>query len=179
MPASESQICLLTLFTNTHERQHRRHPPGRKGGVPFDQFTQHLKASLGQLNWAIFDKVEAEPAMVEAYLKQVGGEQNLVLFGIEDHGALLNIAGAPQKAKQYAIDNALIAMSMTQHDIRAALYALLRVLVYEASDQQVCMEYDLSASFFGQFGNAAITQVAESLDGKLAKLIASADKQGA
>ncbi|MGI4871095.1 MAG: DUF302 domain-containing protein [Janthinobacterium lividum] len=145
----------------------------------FDQFTQHLEASLGHLDRTMFDKVATEPAMVETYLKQLGGEQDLVLFGVEDHGALLIIAGAPQKAKQYAIGNALIAMSMTQHDIRAALYAPLRVLVYEAADQQVCVEYDLPSSFFGQFGNAAITEVGESLDGKLAKLIASADKQGA
>ncbi|GAB3879204.1 hypothetical protein GCM10028824_42270 [Hymenobacter segetis] len=145
----------------------------------FAQFTKHLEAALGHLDRAMFGKVETEPAMVEAYLKQLGGEQDLVLFGMEDHGALLTIAGAPRRAKQYAIGNPLIAMSMTQHDMRAALYAPLRVLVYEAADQKVRVEYDLPSSLFGQFGNAAISKVADSLDAKLAALIASVDEQGA
>lgn len=145
----------------------------------FAQFTQRLETALGHLDRSIFGQVETEPAMVEAYLKQLGGEQDLVLFGMEDHGALLAIAGAPRKAKQYAIGNPLIAMSMTQYDMRAALYAPLHVLVYEAADQQVFAEYDLPSSLFGQFGNVAITKVAESLNVKLTELIASADNQGA
>jgi uncharacterized protein (DUF302 family) len=144
----------------------------------FDRFTQHLEAALGHLDRTIFDQVETAPAMVEAYLKQLEGEQGLILFGMEDHGALLTIIGAPRKAKQYAIGNPLIAMSMTQHDMRAALYAPLHVLVYEAPNQQVYVEYDLPSSLFGQFGNAAITKVAASLDVKLAKLLALVDDQG-
>ncbi|WP_460547699.1 DUF302 domain-containing protein [Hymenobacter daeguensis] len=144
----------------------------------FDRFTQHLEAALGHLDRTIFDQVATAPALVEAYLKQLGGEQELILFGIEDHGALLAIIGASRKARQYAIGNPLIALTMTQHDMRAALYAPLHVLVYEAPNQQVCVEYDLPSSLFGQFGNAEITKVAESLDGKLATLLARVDAQG-
>ena len=52
----------------------------------------------------------------------------------------------------------------------------LRVLVFEAADQSVYVEYDLPSSLFGQFGNAAVTRVAESLDLKLVNLIAKADQ---
>jgi uncharacterized protein (DUF302 family) len=37
-------------------------------------------------------------------------------------------------------------MQMTQHDIRAGLYAPLRVLVYENDDGKTCVEYDKPSS---------------------------------
>ncbi|MEH1931568.1 DUF302 domain-containing protein [Nostoc sp.] len=88
----------------------------------------------------------------------------------------MTIVGTPKKAKQYVVGNPLIAIQMTQHDIRAALYAPLRVLVYKAADQSVYVEYDLPSSLFGQFGNAEVTKVAKSLDLKLVNLIAKVDK---
>ncbi|WP_292771479.1 DUF302 domain-containing protein [Nostoc sp. NOS(2021)] len=142
----------------------------------FDDFTRNLEVALGRLDPTIIQKVGAEPAFVEAHLKQMGGEEDLILFDIQNHGQLLTILGTPKKAKQYVVGNPLIAIKMTQHDIRAALYAPLRVLVYEAADQSVYVEYDLPSSLFGQFGNAEVTKVAKSLDLKLVNLIAKVDK---
>ncbi len=53
-----------------------------------------------------------------------------MIFSVFDHGAALNMVNARQKAKQYLMGNPLTAIRMTQRDIRAALYAPLRVLVY-------------------------------------------------
>ena len=142
----------------------------------FDAFTRNLEAALSRLDPTLLQKVGAEPAVVEAYLKQIAGESDLILFDIQNHGQILTMVGAPQKAKQYVVGNPLIAIQMTQHDIRAALYAPLRVLVYEAADQSVYVEYDLPSSLFGQFGNAAVTKVGESLDLKLVDLIAKVDQ---
>jgi uncharacterized protein (DUF302 family) len=142
----------------------------------FDAFTRNLEAALGHLNPTRLQNVGTEPAVVEAYLKQIAGEADLILFDIRDHGQMLAIVGAPKKAKQYEIGNPLTAIQMTQHDIRAALYAPLRVLVYEAADQSVYVEYDLPSYLFGQFGNAEVTKVAESLDLKLVNLIAKVDR---
>lgn len=142
----------------------------------FDAFTRNLEAALGHLDSTLLQTVGAEPAVVEAYLKQIAGEADLILFDIRNHGQMLTIVGAPQKAKQYVVGNPLTAIQMTQHDIRAALYAPLHVLVYEAADQSVYVEYDLPSSLFGQFGNAEVTKVAESLDLKLVALIAKVDQ---
>ena len=142
----------------------------------FDAFTRNLEAALGHLDPTLLQNVGAEPAVVEAYLKQIAGEANLILFDMQNHGQLLTLVDAPKKAKQYVIGNPLIAVQMTQHDIRAALYAPLRLLVYEAADQSVYVEYDLPSSLFGQFGNAEVTKVAESLDLKLVNLIAKVDQ---
>jgi uncharacterized protein (DUF302 family) len=97
-----------------------------------------------------------------------------MLLDIQDHGKLLNIAGAPKKAKQYVLGNPLIAITMTRHDIRAGLYAPLRVFVYESEDHSTRVEFDQPSSLFGQFNNPEITSVAQSLDRKLANVIKKA-----
>jgi uncharacterized protein (DUF302 family) len=63
---------------------------------------------------------------------------------------------------------------MTQHDIRAGLYAPLRVLLYENDEGKTCVEYDKPSSLFGQFGNAKVTAAATMLDRKLEQLVAKA-----
>jgi uncharacterized protein (DUF302 family) len=60
---------------------------------------------------------------------------------------------------------------MTQHDIRAGLYAPLRVLIYEDDERKTCVEYDRPSSVFGQFRNAKVTRVAAMLDRKLEQLV--------
>jgi uncharacterized protein (DUF302 family) len=63
---------------------------------------------------------------------------------------------------------------MIQHDIRAGLYAPLRVLIFEDKGGKTCVEYDRPSSLFGQFGNASVTDVANMLDRKLEQLVAEA-----
>jgi uncharacterized protein (DUF302 family) len=65
---------------------------------------------------------------------------------------------------------------MTRHDIRAALYAPLRVLIYEADDRSTRVEFDQPSSLFGQFDNTNVTTVARSLDTKLANLFKKAER---
>jgi uncharacterized protein (DUF302 family) len=60
---------------------------------------------------------------------------------------------------------------MTQHDIRAGLYAPLRVLVYADAAGGTCVEYDLPSSLFGQFANVKVDAVAAELDEKLSALV--------
>jgi uncharacterized protein (DUF302 family) len=99
-----------------------------------------------------------------------------MIFSVCDHGAALNIVGAPRKAKQYLMGNPLTAIQMTRHDVRAALYAPLRVLVYEDSRGRTVIEYDELSSLFGQFRNEQVTSVAQSLDGALARALVRADQ---
>jgi uncharacterized protein (DUF302 family) len=83
-------------------------------------------------------------------------------------------SGQKKKALQYLVGNPLFAVQMTQHDIRASLYAPLRVLLYENEQGATCVEYDKPSSLFGQFGNAKITDVATTLDRKMEQLVAKA-----
>ena len=59
--------------------------------------------------------------------------------------------------------------------MRAALYAPLRILVYEGADNSSYVEYDLPSSLFGQFGNEKVTEVAKNLDEKLLNVIILSD----
>ena len=65
---------------------------------------------------------------------------------------------------------------MTRRDIRAGLYAPLRLFVYAAGDHSTRVEFDLPSSLFGQFDSPEVTAVAKSLDMKLANLIKKAER---
>lgn len=141
----------------------------------FDDFTQTLEQLLGRFEDALLRGVETGPVQVEERLLEAAGEEGLMLFNVQDHGRLLGIYGTPKKAKQYVLGNPLIAATMTRHDIRAGLYAPLRLFVYEADDGSTRIEYDRPSSLFGQFDNPEVTAVARSLDAKLAGLINKAE----
>ncbi|HKA33327.1 MAG TPA: DUF302 domain-containing protein [Candidatus Binatia bacterium] len=81
-----------------------------------------------------------------------------MLFSIQQHGRLLNIVGAQRKAKQYSLGNPLIAVTMTARDIRAGLYAPLRVLVYQSDEATTRVEFDRPSSLFRQFDDPGITK---------------------
>jgi uncharacterized protein (DUF302 family) len=137
----------------------------------FDDFAQALERSLGRFDDALLKGVETDPRSVEERLWEAAGEEGLMLFNVQDHGRLLNIYGTPKKAKQFVLGNPLIAATMTRHDVRAGLYAPLRLFVYEADGGSTRIEYDQPSSLFGQFHNPEITAVARSLDAKLASLV--------
>ena len=100
----------------------------------------------------------------------------LAIFSARDHGRLLRMAGLARKAVQYEIGNPLTATRMTQHQLPAALYAPLRVVLYENQDGRAVFEYDRPSSFFGQFEDERVTAVARELDAKLeSALIRAAD----
>ena len=138
----------------------------------FEIFTCTFELLLGNLDRSVFN--ETDPNMIEKCLRKMSGEEDLMLFEVLDHGNLLNILGSPRKAKQYVLGNPLTAIEMTRYDIRAGLYAPLRVLVYETYDQSTRIDFDQPSSLFGQFNNPNVTTVAQSLDKKLVNLIQKA-----
>jgi len=142
----------------------------------YEAFTAKLESTVKFLNSEYSNNVLFDPKQVESYLQSLEGSTGLIIFNTQNHGALLNINSKPRKAKQYVIGNPLVAIQMTVHDIRAALYASLRMIVYENENKKTFVEYDLPSSLFGQFGNEAILQVARGLDVKLFHVISTCDK---
>jgi uncharacterized protein (DUF302 family) len=141
----------------------------------FDRLTGVLERALGRFDEALLKDLETNPGLVEERLKAATGDEGLMLFNIQDHGKLLNLFVMPKKARQYVLGNPLIAVMMTRHDIRAGLYAPLRLFVYETDDHTTRIEFDKPSSLFGQFNNPEVTVVAQSLDAKLASLIEKAE----
>lgn len=143
----------------------------------FEDFTSKLEKQLGQHESSAYQLLLTDPnnkEKVKKILEAQEGSSGLMLFSSYDHGALLNIKNGPHKARQYIIGNPLYASRMTEHDIRAALYAPLRVLVYVDTENAVQVEYDLPSTLFGQFNNAEVDVVAKELDVKLERLIKNA-----
>lgn len=104
------------------------------------------------------------------------GSQDLMIFTINDHGKVLSLFGITKKVIQYQIGNPLIASRMTSKDLLAAIYAPLRVLVYQAEDGRTYVDYEKPSDIFGQFSNEDIIKVGQVLDVKFKTLILAADK---
>jgi uncharacterized protein (DUF302 family) len=143
---------------------------------PFGEVAAAFEARLGKFDPAAYEQLQsgADAEAVTAKIDAMAGSSGFMLFSTQNHGALLRLARRQRKAVQYVVGNPLFALRMTQHDIRASLYAPLRVLIYENEEGKTCVEYDRPSSLFGQFGNAGVTEVATMLDRKLEQLVAEA-----
>ena len=98
----------------------------------------------------------------------------LSIFGERDHGALLQITGKRRNALQYDIGNPLTASKMTRHQLPAALYAPLRVVLFEDEQGRGIFEYDKPSSYFGQYGDERVTEVGRYLDATLEAVLRNA-----
>src|SRR6202795_3603881 len=98
----------------------------------------------------------------------------LSIFQVRDHGALLKIAGKARNALQYDIGNPVTASLMTRHRLSAALYAPIRVVLYENHVGHGVFEYDQPSTTVGQFGDERVTAVARGLDAALARALLGA-----
>ena len=143
---------------------------------PFEDVAKAFERQLGRFDPAAYQSLagSGDSEGVRARIEAMAGPSGFMLFGTSDHGVLLRLAGQKRKAVQYVVGNPLFALRMTQHDIRAGLYAPLRVLIYENEDGNTCLEYDRPSSLFGQFGDERVAPTAAMLDRKLEALVAAA-----
>lgn len=109
-------------------------------------------------------------------LKRVTGEDGLAIHYIALHGDLLALKGERRPLIAYYIGNMLSAVEMTKENPAAGLYAPLRVVVYANDQGGTTMEYDLPSSMFGQFKNAEIDAMAQSLDQRLLTFLKKVSK---
>jgi hypothetical protein len=97
----------------------------------------------------------------------------LSIFGATRGLTLLQIAGKKRNALQYEIGNPLTASKMTRHQLPAALYAPLRVVLFEDEGRAI-FEYDKPSSFFGRFGDERVAAVGRYLDDTLDAVLRNA-----
>jgi len=134
----------------------------------FTQVEAALEGAIPQLDPAI---AAALANGEEARAKELERGAELFIFLKRDHGALLQITGRPRKALQYEIGNPLTATRMTRHQLPAALYAPLRVVLYENAAGGASFEYDRPSTLFGQFGDEQVTAVGRELDAELERAL--------
>jgi hypothetical protein len=132
---------------------------------PFDAVKGALELLVPRLNEGVFKLLRDGKG--EQALCELEGGPALSIFGFRDHGALLQIAGLKRKAIQYDIGNPLTASKMTRHQLSAALYAPVRVLLRESAEGGAAFEYDRPRTIFGQFNDGNVNTVALELDEQL------------
>jgi uncharacterized protein (DUF302 family) len=142
---------------------------------PFEQVAKAFERQLGRFDPDVYKALAAsgDAEGARTRIEAMAGPSGFMLFATHNHGALLRLAGQQRKAIQYVVGNPLFALQMTQHDVRASLYAPLRVLIYENGEGKTCVEYDRPSSLFGQFGDDRISPTAAILDRKLEALVAA------
>lgn len=150
-----------------------------KSPKPFAAVTAAIEKQLGKFDPEIdrsLSTAPANPDEIESRIRAMEGSSGLMLFAVRDHGRLLGLRGKEVSARQYEIGNPLVALEMTQEDIRAGEYAPVRIYVYGGEDDLTHVDYDLPSSLFGGFKSARVDQVAKGLDQKVETLIMNALK---
>jgi hypothetical protein len=91
--------------------------------MPFGEVCAAFEARLGKFDSAVYEQLRsgADPEAVRTRLERMAGPSGFMLFGTQNHGALLRLDRQQRKAVQYVVGNPLFALQMTQHDIRASL----------------------------------------------------------
>ena len=138
---------------------------------PFAEARKALEASIPALDAEI--GVLLGDGLTDRLRQRLESGAELSIFLTFNHGALLRLYGQDRQAMQYLIGNPLTASKMTRYNVAAALYAPLRVVLYE-TDSGSRFEYDLPSSLFGQFGDERITEVARGLDVSLGRALSAA-----
>lgn len=143
-----------------------------EASTPFETVRSALEALVPPIDPEI--PALLEDGLTDRLRQRLEAAPELSIFETRDHGMLLGIYGLERKAVQYEIGNPLTASSMTRHQLGAANYAPLRVVLYEPDDGGTCIEYDLPSSLFGQFGDERVTAVGRGLDAALDRALRAA-----
>ena len=128
----------------------------------FAEVRQRLEGTLPKLDASIAEALRSGDQKRATEYEKSGPK--LSIFEERDHGSLLETFGRRRKALQYEIGNPLTASKMTRYQLSAALYAPLRVVLFEDEQGKGVFEYDKPSSFFGQYGDDRVTEVGRDLD---------------
>ena len=158
---SQASMSQVSVTSRTIPVEHIRISSQR----PFAEVRRKLEDSVPQLDPSIAEALSRGDQKRAQDYDENGPK--LSIFLAREHGALLQIAGGKRNAVQYEIGNPLTATKMTRHQLPAALYAPLRVVLFEDEQGRGVFEYDKPSSFFGQFGDERVTEVGRYLDAAL------------
>jgi uncharacterized protein (DUF302 family) len=150
-------------FLVTHVRIHSRRS--------FSVVKEAIEASLARLSELASTAVRnGDVVAARDELERLAMPSGLTILYSLDHGSALILRGGARKAIQYGIGNVLTATEMSQYKLSAALYAPIRVLVFEAMDGTV-IEFDQPSSLFALCDDRKVDEVARRLDGQLSAVL--------
>jgi uncharacterized protein (DUF302 family) len=149
---------------------------------PYERVIEELEERLGQqADWAALQRVIKEQSTFEQatrLIEQQLGTSGFTLFSKIDVGALLTISGIPTRAAQYALGNPLLAIQMIKHAPEIALYAPLRLAVYENQVGNAVIAYENFTSQLAQYAHPEIAAVSHLVEQKLEALLSELSTVG-
>jgi uncharacterized protein (DUF302 family) len=144
--------------------------------IDYDAFIHHLGSLLSTMDVAFLQEMASySPESAREKHASLEGASGFGLFQRLDHGTLLTVLGGrPTRATTYVFGNALIAVEMTKHAPRVALYVPLRLLVYEIDPGRLAVTYDVPSRALAQCASPEVDSIAQGLDAKVQQLVADA-----
>ena len=148
----------------------------------YDEVTASLQERLGSFGDPARLRSQlaagASWAQIEKAIEATLGSSGLSIFHKVEHGDLLSAAGQPTRVSQYAIGNPLLAMRMIQHEPEVALYAPLRLAVYEDGEGKCVVACDRFTSLLARYQHPEIASTAKLVEQKVDALIAEVTGEG-
>jgi uncharacterized protein (DUF302 family) len=109
----------------------------------------------------------------EAYEREVRshvGPSGFMLFATLDHGGWIKKTGIDRKALRVVLGNPLIAITMIRHDLNAALFVPVELMITEEEDGGSALTYVVPSSLMVVENNEPLREAALDLDVKLSAL---------
>lgn len=149
--------------------------------TPYAGFCGAFESLLGRMRVEALGEISSlPPQAARELLESFVGPLDFALFQKIDHGAIVTaLTGQCCEATTYVFGNALIAVEMTRHVVRAGLYVPLRAFVEATDGDGVRITYDLPSSLMARFGSAEVDEVARGLDEKVRRILDEAAKVAA
>jgi uncharacterized protein (DUF302 family) len=144
----------------------------------FDSIRAALLGRMGRITSDDIAKALASvttPADFERAMDGFAGPSGFMLFSEIDHSHYLPLYGVKRRATRLVFGNPAVAATMTQHDVIAALFAPVGLLLYEADDGQgSTVIYDQPSSLMQAQNNPALLSAARALEAKMLALVSEA-----
>jgi uncharacterized protein (DUF302 family) len=141
----------------------------------FDEVLSSLRKHVGHTTVSEVNQQGAAGATREEFEKRVeafAGDSEFMLFLEVKHSEWLRTFGMDRKVIRWIFGNPIIAYTMIRHDITAALFAPVELLLYESeSGVGSTIIYDLPSSLMVLDENPQLLEAAKALDQKLAALV--------
>jgi uncharacterized protein (DUF302 family) len=147
--------------------------------VGFDEVLARLRAQMGRASAQEVVALAKTPITEAEYVREVEerfvGESGFILFAELDHGGWLPKFGINRRTVRWILGNPLIAITMIRHDITAALFAPVELLVTEAEGGQgATLIYVRPSTLMVIEDNPPLLAAAKALDEKYDALVAQA-----
>ncbi|BBY66485.1 DUF302 domain-containing protein [Mycolicibacterium helvum] len=140
----------------------------------YDELLAALLADIGEQPVPINEigAIDGDWHSYQERVEKYVGPSGFMLFALLDHGGWIPKAGIERKAMRAILGNPLIAITMIRHDVTAALFAPVELLVLDEPDGHSSLTYVKPSSLMVVEPNAPLLSAAQVLDAKLAALAA-------